>query len=86
MEVAELKMLTLTMLNTIFNSFIDPETFGKSCISFKALNLEQKTVYEHFDCQRRRSPSFRAQRLTAKDGNFRLYSFIAEIDVVAPCG
>ena len=37
----------------------------------------------HFDCQRQRSPSFHAKRLTAKDGN---YSFIAEIDVVAPCG
>ena len=41
-------MLTLTTLNTIWpngplplNSFIDPDTFGKSCISFKPLNLEQ---------------------------------------------
>ena len=25
-------------------------------------------------------------RLTAKDGKFRLYSFIVSIDVVAPCG
>ena len=42
---------TLTPLNTILlsgplllNSFIDPDTFGKSCISFKPLNLDQKHV------------------------------------------
>ena len=43
--------LALTPLNTILlsgplllNSFIDPDTFGKSCISFKPLNLDQKHV------------------------------------------
>ncbi len=43
--------LALTTLNTILlsgplllNSFIDPDTFGKSCITFKPLNLDQKHV------------------------------------------
>ena len=43
--------VSLTPLNTILlsgplllNSFIDPDTFGKSCISFKPLNLDQKHV------------------------------------------
>ena len=44
-------ILKTTLLNTILlsgplllNSFIDPDTFGKSCISFKPLNLDQKHV------------------------------------------
>ena len=42
-------ILTLTTLNTIWlngplplNYFVEPDTFGKSCISFKPLNLDQK--------------------------------------------
>ena len=49
--LALLSGLTLTTLNTILlsgplllNSFIDPDTFGKSCITFKPLNLDQKHV------------------------------------------
>ena len=38
------------------------------------LLLTQLTeLFLHIDCERRRSPSFRAQRLTAKDGNVRLH-------------